>query len=325
MRTIIVLISITMLANVVFGQEADRYTGPIIDMHLHAYTDDDFWGPAPNPATGAVSVNNATDHYRHSIDFLKKHNVVLAVVDSESLAAVEPWERMLGDAAVISALRKKNNSLDLFTKMVSDGKVELFGEVGATYRGLSPSDFTLMPFYAVANEFNIPVGVHTGGSFPGITRSNKNFRLRLGDPLLLEDVLVAYPDLRVYLMHAGAHFYRRAVVMMVQYPDLYADIAVVNWVPDARKFLEPFLRLAKEHGVLDRVMYGSDQMIWPGAIELGIETIHAVDFLTLAEKKGIFYDNAARFLGLSEEEIERHHAKYGKTIYPTAEQQPTDR
>lgn len=309
MRTIIVIVATTMLASVAFSQESDRYTGPIIDMHLHAYTDDDFWGPAPNPVTGAVSVDNATDHYRECIARLKKHNVVLAVVDGETLNAVEPWERLLGDVAVISALRKKNNPLDLFTNMVSEGKIELFGEVGAIYQGHSPSDFTLMPFYAVAEKFDIPVGIHTGGSFPGITRRNKNFRLRLGDPLLLEDVLVAHPDLRVYLMHGGAHFYRRAVVMMVQYPNLYADIAVLNWVPDAKNFLEPFLRLAKKHGVLDRVMYGSDQMIWPEAIEMGIETIQSLDFLTLEEKRGIFYNNAARFLRLSEEEIDRHHGK----------------
>ncbi|NBB87029.1 MAG: amidohydrolase family protein [Bacteroidetes bacterium] len=309
MRTIVVIFATTMLASAVFGQDSDRYTGPIIDMHLHAYTDSDFWGPAPNPATGAVSVDNATDHYRQSVRFLRKHNVVLAVVDGQTLEAIKPWERMLGEAAVVSGLRKKNQPLDLFTNMVSKGEVELFGEVGAIYQGSSPSDFTLMPFYAVADEFGIPVAVHTGGSFPGITRRNKNFRLRLGDPLLLEDVLVAYPDLRVYMMHAGAHFYQRAIAMMVQYPDLYADIAVLNWIPDARKFLEPFLRLAKEHGVLDRVMYGSDQMIWPEAIEMGIETVQSLDFLTLEDKKGIFYDNAARFLGLSEEEIERHHGR----------------
>lgn len=309
MRFPIVFLATTMLASVAFGQASDRYTGPIIDMHLHAYTDDDFWGPAPNPATGALSVDNAVDHRRQSIDILKRNNVVLAVVDGETLEAVKPWEQVLGDAAVISALRKKDNPLELFRNMVSDGEVELFGEVGAAYQGRSPSDFTLMPFYAVADEFDIPVGLHTGGSFPGITRSNKNFRLRLGDPLLLEDVLVAYPDLRVYMMHAGTHFYQHAVIMMVQYPDLYTDIAVLNWIPDASNFLEPFLRLAKEHGVLDRVMYGSDQMIWPEAIEMGIETIQAVDFLTLEDKKGIFYDNAARFLQLSEEEIARHHGE----------------
>ena len=78
--------------------------------------------------------------------------------------------------------------------------------------------------------------------------------------------------------------------------------------PKSREFLSPFLKLAKNYKVLDRVMYGSDQMIWPEAIEMAIENIQSLDILTLEEKKGIFYDNAARFLRLSEEEIVRHHS-----------------
>ena len=56
-------------------------------------------------------------------------------------------------------------------------------------------------------------------------------------------------------------------------------------------------------------MFGSDQMIWPEAIELAIEAIESAPFLDEEEKRDIFYNNAARFLRLSEEEIARHHGK----------------
>ncbi len=56
-------------------------------------------------------------------------------------------------------------------------------------------------------------------------------------------------------------------------------------------------------------MFGSDQMMWPEVIDIAIETIEAADFLTEEEKRDIFYNNAARFLRLSEEEIARHHGK----------------
>lgn len=230
---------------------------------------------------------------------------MLSVVDGQSVAAVDPWEQMLGENSVIKGIRKEDLDLNQFEKWVSEGEIELFGEVGATYNGYSPSDSVLLPYYEICERFDIPVGIHTGGSFPGITLQNKKFRLRLGDPFLVEDILVEYPDLRVYLMHAGGHFYERTAMLMVQYPNLYVDIAVLSWVPDANNFLSPFLKLAKDYDVLDRVMYGSDQMIWPEAIE----TVQSLDFLTREEKKGIFYDNAARFLRLSEEEIARHHAK----------------
>ena len=58
MRTIIVLLSITMLASVVSGQEPGRYAGPIIDMHLHAYTIHGTLRNSP-AAIGAVRATDA--------------------------------------------------------------------------------------------------------------------------------------------------------------------------------------------------------------------------------------------------------------------------
>jgi len=293
-----------------FGQAGNRYTGPIIDMHLHAYSNEDFWGPAPNPSTGKMSVGNATEHRQQCVALMRKNNIVLAVVDGNSLGAVDAWEQALGDE-VIRAFRiedpKKDLELDLFTKWVQQGKIELFGEIGTTYAGYSPSDPILDAYWDICQKVDIPVGIHTGGSFPGIHKQYPNFRLRYGDPFLVEDILVKYPDLRLYLMHAGAHFYERTAMLMKQYSDLYVDIAVLNWVPNASSFLGPFLKKAKEYNVLDRVMFGSDQMIWPEAIEMAIEKVQSLDFLTLEEKEGIFYGNAARFLNLSEENIAEHH------------------
>jgi uncharacterized protein len=56
-------------------------------------------------------------------------------------------------------------------------------------------------------------------------------------------------------------------------------------------------------------MFGSDQMVWPGLIEPSIEIIEETPFLSEEQKRDIFYNNAARFLRLSEEEIARHHGR----------------
>jgi predicted TIM-barrel fold metal-dependent hydrolase len=257
-----------------------------------------------------MSPDNADEHRRQCVALIKKHNIVLAVVDGSSPKALDSWEVALGEG-IIPGFRLDNPGtevqLDSFLAWVNRGEIELFGEIGATYAGLSPSDSIFDPYWEICQRFDIPVGIHTGGSFPGIHLQIPTFRLRLGDPFLVEDIVVKYPDLRLYLMHAGGHFYERAAILMVQYPTLYVDIAVLNWVPDANNFLVPFLRKAKEYDVLDRVMYGSDEMVWPAAIEMAIEEIQSLDILTLEEKEGIFYSNAARFLGLSQEAISRHH------------------
>jgi predicted TIM-barrel fold metal-dependent hydrolase len=56
-------------------------------------------------------------------------------------------------------------------------------------------------------------------------------------------------------------------------------------------------------------MFGSDQMVWPGLIALSIEIIEEAPFLSEEQKRDIFYNNAARFLRLSEQEIARHHGR----------------
>ena len=309
---LLLLLLVCLVTFAGFAQTENRYSGPIIDMHLHAYTNEDFMGPVPNPATGKLSVKNATEHRQHTIAILKKHNIVMSVVDGKTPAAVNQWTQILGDS-VMTGLRiedpKEELDLNLFREWVKNGDIDHFGEIGTIYAGYSPSDPIFNPYWEICEEFDIPVSIHTGGSYPGIHTSNTAFRLRNGDPFLVEDILVNYPKLRVYLMHSGSHFYEQTAKLMVQYPNLYTDIAILNWYPNAAVFLSPFLILAKKYKVLDRVMFGTDQMIWPEAIEMAIEKVQSLEFLTLKEKQAIFYENAARFLNLSEERIAKHQTQ----------------
>ena len=51
-------------------------------------------------------------------------------------------------------------------------------------------------------------------------------------------------------------------------------------------------------------------MVWPETISVAVESVNTSD-LTLEQKAAIFYDNAARFLGLSEAEIAQHKQSSG--------------
>jgi hypothetical protein len=53
-------------------------------------------------------------------------------------------------------------------------------------------------------------------------------------------------------------------------------------------------------------MYGSDQMIWPEVIGETIEAIEDADFLSEEQKRDILYNNAARFLRLTDQEMAAH-------------------
>lgn len=47
-----------------------------------------------------------------------------------------------------------------------------------------------------------------------------------------------------------------------------------------------------------RIMFGSDQMVWPEAIDVSIAAINEAPFLSAEQKRDILYNNAARFLRL---------------------------
>lgn len=85
------------------------------------------------------------------------------------------------------------------------------------------------------------------------------------------------------------------------YPNLYADLGVELWLhPITKDFAIKFLRSAKEYGFLDRVLFGSDQMVWPDDITQSIQFLSSLGFLTSAEKQDILYNNARTFLGIKE-------------------------
>ena len=66
------------------------------------------------------------------------------------------------------------------------------------------------------------------------------------------------------------------------------------------------LRAYKEAGLIDRVVFGSDYF---GAVRTSINVIEAATFLTEGDKRAIYYDNAAKFLRLTSEQIRRHYAR----------------
>ena len=133
-------------------------------------------------------------------------------------------------------------------------------------------------------------------------------RARLHSPLLLEEVLIRHPKLRVYIMHAAWPMIDGLLALMWVHPHVYVDIS--SLVTDLSKpAFKSYLNKIMETGFGNRVMYGSDQMIWPELLDIGIDIIEKADYLTAKQKRDILYNNAARFLQLSKEEIERHHKK----------------
>ena len=124
-----------------------------------------------------------------------------------------------------------------------------------TYQHHYPNDSRLYPLYARAQELGIPVLVHTGSSV------FKGARIKYGDPLLLDDVAIDFPELNILMAHSGRPFwYEHAYWMARQHENVYME---VSGLP-GKKLLEYFPRLEE---ICDKVVYGSD---WPGNPETSI-------------------------------------------------------
>jgi hypothetical protein len=293
---------LTSLAN----NNSKNYKGPIIDMHIHAFAEGNPMLGMTHPPTlrGEIykGVTSATEQKEKTLEKFQNHNIVKAMVSNGHLWFDDAPETILigGADKEIKALRKQHQ----------DGNLKVIAEMAPFYEGILADDISIVPYFELAQELGIPIGFHI---FPG--GPNYGFHIMpkmLGDmrtynanPLQLENILVKYPNLKIYIMHGGWPYVEDIKALMYAHPNLYVDIAVVNWILPQEEF-NSYLKSLINTGFSNRIMFGSDQMVWPEIIDVAIETVNSADFLTLKQKEDIFYNNAAKFLGLTDAEIKKH-------------------
>jgi len=276
----------------------------IIDVHFHARQFRDYGQtPAPNPKTGKIPTwKNDKEVIDAMLATLKLNNVV-KVIACGSLTTVRNFQ-MADSGRIIPALNYpdvQNNPLPDTASFIRDfleKKFIVFGELGLQYVGKTLGDPELEPYLAICERMGIPVALHTGMSFPNTTYTCcPKFRTHLGNPLLIEEVLVKHPKMKIQLMHLGFPWLQETKAIMNVYPQVYADIAAIDWtrpLPEFYSYLQSFL----DGGFGKRIMYGSDQMAWEDAIPLSIINIENAPFLTEEQKQDIFYNNASKFYGI---------------------------
>ena len=310
MQRLSALVFLLLAASIWLGPAAAQTTfdsrrPPIIDMHLHAYPLDDGAPPAVNPVTGLPSVAGTSAELRDStLAALERYNIVKAVTSGPP-ETVDQWRDAAPDRIMVGAWVDEASPLPDLASLRAEmeaGRVDVLGELILQMRGMAPSDPRMEPYYALAEEMDIPVGIHTGVGPSGTPYEPccPNFRVMLGNPALVEEVLIRHPRLRIYLMHGGWPYLQETKAILSMYPQVYADLATINWIIPREEF-HAYLRELIVAGFGKRLLFGSDQMVWPEAIGMAVEGIESATFLTEEEKRDIFYNNAVRFLRLDKE------------------------
>jgi predicted TIM-barrel fold metal-dependent hydrolase len=280
----------------------------VFDVHLHAERAESF--PDVSGASFGAHRKTATGQVRDSALLLQKtleemnHNHVRQALISGDLVVVRRWAETHPDRFLASynpdlSQQDQVAAVAQFEKETREGRWRAMGELGLPYAGRPLNDPALFPYYDVCQRLGIPVLFHTGldGPDPQALVSPV-FRVELGDPLLLQDVAVKFPRLRMVIMHMGWPFFDHALYMLYAYPNVYLDTAVVNWIL-GRQVFDRMLRETVDTVGSDRILFGSDQMVWPQMIGPAVSSVRDAPYLSEKDKHNILWGNAARLLGLS--------------------------
>jgi hypothetical protein len=207
---------------------------PIIDVHLHALAADsqgppplamctplDFpaWDPAqPYGATFMAMLKQPackdpvwspkTDQevMTETIEVMKRRNIFGVL--SGTPDRVADWMKAAPGRFIPGfqfQIGRETASPETLRALRADGRLAVLAEVTNQYAGIAPDDARMEPYWALAEELDIPVGIHIGVGPPGVIYlGSTGYRARLHSALTLEEVLVRHPRLRVYVMHAGS-------------------------------------------------------------------------------------------------------------------------
>ena len=312
------LVFVTVPTSETAAQVADRAPLPIIDVHVHAMPANAY-GPPPVPvcapyvtfsprdprdtyALGDVgtcasplqSVLTTDAQMNQTLAIMRRFNV--SGVVGGPMPLVRQWKAAAPDRVIpaVGAVQR-----DSIRRWSADGSARVMAELAFQYTGGAPGDSLPESYFALAEQLDMPVGLHMGPGPPGTAyMDTPKYRMRLSNPLLLEEVLLRHPRLRLYVMHAGWPMGDQMIALLYAHPQVYVDVGVIDWVIPRKEFYA-YLQRMVDAGFGRRIMFGSDQMLWPEAMQRAIETIQDAPFLSESQKRDIFYNNAVRFLRLA--------------------------
>ena len=277
------------------------YEGPVIDMHFHAWPNGEDGGPDKAKNQAAMQDQLAT---------LEEHNIVLAAASGPQ-AFLEAWGDIAKDRVMLGPIFPcidGKNPTSYRTRCFNDGAnfpdpiwleeqyrsgaYQMMGELYNQYAGIPYNDPRMDRYYALAERMGIPVAIHTH-SAPPLTASQccPAFRISNGNPMLIEDVLVEFPKLKVQIMHANPLVYPEVLDLLVQFPKVYVDISPWQMAYTRKKF-HALLQAYADAGLTGRIMFGSDGHDYAKAFA----AYESADFLSAQQLDGIMCGNAARFL-----------------------------
>jgi hypothetical protein len=154
-----------------------------------------------------------------------------------------------------------------------------------------PGDRMAWPLYELINHYKLPATFHTGHSGMGTGMpGGGGIRLRYGQPMLVDEVAVAFPDIKIILAHPGWPWTDESLSMALHKPNVFIDLS--GWSP---KYFPPQIIRYANSQLGHKFLFGSDfPLITPDRWIVAYDEAGFKPELRDQILKG----NAARLLGL---------------------------
>ena len=278
-----------------------------IDMHTHAEVS--CWNPFDNYGE---EYDRAADKYfrssrrptiAESIDYYRERRIglVMFMVDAET----QTGRRRIPNEEIAEAAQKNPDVMIAFASidphkgrmgaMEARRLIEDYGVKGFKFhppmQDFHPGDRMCWPLYEVIAEHKLISLFHTGHSGMGTgMKGGGGVRLKYGQPILVDDVAVDFPDMKIILAHPSWPWTDESLSMALHKENVFIDLS--GWSP--RYFPKQVIQYANTQ-LKRKMLFGSDYpLITPDkwmkdAEEVGFRE----DVMPL-----ILKENAAALLGL---------------------------
>jgi predicted TIM-barrel fold metal-dependent hydrolase len=138
-------------------------------------------------------------------------------------------------------------------RLISDYGVKGF-KFHPQVQDFMPNDRMAYPLYEAIAEAKLPALFHSGQTGVGAgTRGGGGIRLKYGNPMLVDDVAVDFPDMPIVLAHPSFPWQEEALSVATHKPQVYIDLS--GWSP---KYFPPILVQYANTLLKDKILFGSD-------------------------------------------------------------------
>src|ERR1700735_1794258 len=121
-------------------------------------------------------------------------------------------------------------------------------------QGFAPNDPQFYPLYAEIESLGVPALFHSGQTGIGAgLPGGRGIKLRLSDPMLVDDVAADFPELRIILAHPSVPWAASSISIATHKANVFVDLS--GWSP---KYFPPELVRAANSLLQDKVLFGTD-------------------------------------------------------------------